>query len=245
MSASSSGAPVSRMMVPNQQLESQFVHHQQVQEQILCKSQEHSESANNMPQHQYVLNLQEHQHQQQQHNLHIPHNVHVQRQYVTQPRSNLNAPRINSNSENNLNTTSGGNIVQFMSPSSSSEQLYTSNKSNGNVTLQQHQQQQSPQPPQQMQLQQQHQHQPQQTVITNVNYLSLPTRNTEPTTNTNNSTNIPNSNPSNSNPTSQICSSAVLQHQSHQQIQFVKKPTVNVAAGWKRVLVNNEIVYVR
>lgn len=195
MSASSSGTPVSRMMVPNQQLESQFVHHQppHIQSQMICKQQpqpDHREH-NLAAQHQYLLNLQETQH--------LPQNVH--RQYITQPRSNLNVPRMNSNGESSNNVVQMFPNINMMSPSSSSELLYNSAKSNDSG-------------------------QQQQTVITNVNYLSLPIRNTETA---NSTVNIPN--PSIQTPQSTM--------------QFVKKPTVNVAAGWKRILANNEIIYVR
>lgn len=200
MSASSSGAPVSRMMVPNQQLESQFVQHQppHSQDQMLCKQQQqhhnHRENTLTAAQHQYLLNLQETQH--------LPPNVH--RQYITQQhRGDLNVPRINSNGESSNNVVQIFSNVNMMSPSSSSELLYNTGTGKSNGSGQQ-----------------------QPTVITNVNYLSLPMRNSETA---NSTANIPN--PSN--------------QASQNPMQFVKKHTVNVAAGWKRVLANNAIIYVR
>lgn len=200
MSASSSGSPVSRMMVPNQQIESQFVQHQppHSQDHIICKpnQQQHNLRENTLTpaQQQYLLSLQESQH--------LPPNVH--RQYITQhQRSDLNVARTNSNGENSNNVVQIFSNVNMMSPSSSSELLYNNGTGKSNGTSQQ-----------------------QQTVITNVNYLSLPIRNAETA---NSTANIPN-------PNSQA---------SQIPMQFVKKPTVNVAAGWKRVLANNEIIYVR
>ncbi|KAL5283377.1 hypothetical protein ACFFRR_005952 [Megaselia abdita] len=195
MSASSSGTPVSRMMVPNQQLESQFVQHPppHSQDQMLCKQQQLQnnlrENTLTAAQHQYLLNLQESQS--------LPQNVH--RQYITQQRNELNVPRINGESGNS-NVVQIFSNVNMISPSSSSEVHYNSGKSNGSG-------------------------QQNQTVITNVNYLSLPMRNSEAA---NSTSKIPN--PSNQAP--------------QNNMQFIKKPTVNVAAGWKRFLANNEIIYV-